>query len=164
MMNIVQQDFINYFSFPGLKMRSLQDDDIEVLVPIINAAYSYQDEAKGQPRTNPEHLRKRAVEVEFYVLIDEDRIVGCVYLEPKGSKLHFGLLTLIDELRGKGIGTAIMDAIDKYAADNDFEAVALDYMSLAPWLKNYYEKHGFVATGEVTPWGTIDLIKMKKNL
>jgi hypothetical protein len=37
-------------------------------------------------------------------------------------------------------------------------------MSLAPWLKKYYEKYGYAETGTVEAWGTIDLIRMKKAL
>jgi len=44
------------------------------------------------------------------------------------------------------------------------QAVELDYMSVAPWLKPYYEKFGYVETGEVMPWGAIDLIRMTKTL
>lgn len=154
----------DYFSKDGLSFRPTLEEDVDKLVDIINEAYSYQDVVKGEPRTNPEHLRKRVVETDFYTLLQNDEVIGCVYLESKFPNLHFGLLTLAPHFRGKGIGEAIMSAINKYARDNNFTAIDLDYMSLAPWLKTYYEKHGFVETGDVVKWGTIDLINMRKEL
>jgi RimJ/RimL family protein N-acetyltransferase len=153
-----------YFSKKGFDLRRTLDDDINNLVEIINDAYSYQDKAKGEPRTNPNHLRKRMSETSFYTVLHDKDIIGCVYLEPKGSALHFGLLTLAPDFRGKGIAKAIIDAIDTYAKANNFATIDLDYMSLAPWLKKYYEKYGFIETGEVRDWGSINLIRMQKKL
>lgn len=78
--------------------------------------------------------------------------------------LHFGLLTVVPELRGKGVASTIMEAIDSYVSEHQFQMIALDYMSLAPWLKRYYEKYGFVETGTVNHWGKIDLLRMQKKL
>ena len=160
----MQKDLGGLFSYDNFHLRPLIEDDIPILVPLINDAYSYQDEVKGQPRTSIAHLEKRASEVDLYVLEDDLQIVGCVYLEPQGSTLHFGLLTVVPEMRGKGIASAIMKAIDSYASQHQFQMVALDYMSLAPWLKRYYEKYGFIETGAINQWGKIDLIRMQKKV
>jgi RimJ/RimL family protein N-acetyltransferase len=153
-----------YFSSHDLKMRHVNDADVDTLVDIINEAYSYQDVAKGEPRTNPDHLRKRIKETDFYLIEDSREIIGCVYLEPEEPVLHFGLLTLVPSYRGRGIAEDIMKAINTYAENNKFQKINLDYMSLAPWLKAYYEKYGYVETGQVIKWGKIDLIQMSKPL
>ncbi len=160
----MEQNLPNFFDYPELALRQLEPSDIPFLVPIINEAYSYQDAAKGVKRTSIGHLTKRASEVEFYTLLKNDEIVGCVYLEPHGKELHFGLLTLVPELRGKNVGSSLMQAIESFAVATEFSSIGLDYMSLAPWLKRYYEKFGFSETGKVTHWGEIDLIEMKKGL
>jgi N-acetylglutamate synthase-like GNAT family acetyltransferase len=153
----------DYFSKDGIGLRSATDKDIATLVPLINDAYAYQNEAKGEPRTNARHLRQRMTETDFYVITHNNKIVGCVYVEPKDAALHLGLLTLTPEYRGKGIAQRVMAAVDAYAKANNFESIELDYMSLAPWLKTYYETHGFVETGQVVEWGKINLIRMSKR-
>jgi GNAT superfamily N-acetyltransferase len=153
-----------HFHFNNVALRRFLDSDTDQLVQIINKAYSYQDHVKGEPRTNPTHLRKRANEVELYVVAKDGVLIGCVYIEPRDTSLHFGLLTLVPEHRGTGLSRAIMEAIEHYARDSRFISLELDYMSLAPWLKPYYENYGFVATGQIMPWGSIDLIRMKKGL
>jgi hypothetical protein len=39
-----------------------------------------------------------------------------------------------------------------------------DYMSRAPWLKSYYQKYGFKETDEKIAWGSIDLIRMRRDV
>ena len=57
-----------------------------------------------------------------------------------------------------------MEAIEEYSHALNIKRIELDYMSIAPWLKRYYEKYGYIETGEVTPWGDIRLIRMAKEV
>ena len=125
---------------------------------------SYQDGAKDEPRTSPSHLNRRMSETDFFVIEHHTNLIGCVYLEPRGDALHFGLLTLSPEYRGRGVAGQVIEAIESYAKINHYISLELDYMSLAPWLKKYYEKLGFTETGEVQSWGAIELVHMKKSL
>ena len=153
-----------HFKFNAVTLSPMLDDDIQEMVDMINRAYSYQNQIKGEPRTNPAHLRNRASEVQLFVARSDIRIVGCVYLEPKDSALHFGLLTVADDFRGTGLAQAVMKAIEEYALATGFRTLDLDYMSIAPWLRKYYEGYGFRETGEVYKWGLIDLIRMRKEI
>ena len=154
----------SYFSFEGIEMGRAMDNDIDTLVAVINSSYAYQDNVKGTQRTNQRDLRKRIAETDFYVLRDGSLIIGCIYIKPDKTKLHFGLLTLEPSYRGKGIAAAIISAMESFGKANQFGALELDYMSLAPWLNNYYKKYGFTATGEVFHWGEMDLLRMSKTL
>lgn len=160
----MDKSLAEYYSSDDVTLRKVNDVDIDTLVAIINDAYSYQNEAKGVLRTNQEHLVKRISETEFYVIEKNKKLVGCVYLESHQESLHFGLLTIIPELRGTGLGLAIMNAIIKFAKSNQYKYLELDYMSVAPWLKKYYEKYGFKDTGEKTEWGAIDLRRMRLDI
>jgi len=163
-MKPMDDNLSSYFSKDGFNLRTTLVSDVNELVGIINDAYSYQNEAKGRPRTDSDHLRQRISETDFYTLLHDKKIIGCVYLEPKDSALHFGLLTLTPDFRGKGVAEGVIDSIDAYARNNNYETIDLDYMSLAPWLKKYYEKYGFTETGEITSWGLIDLVRMRKKV
>jgi RimJ/RimL family protein N-acetyltransferase len=160
----MSNDLTRHFSFNDTTLLRAEDRDISELVQLINEAYSYQDAAKGAPRTNPEHFAKRMSETDLYVLKSNDKIIGCFYIEPYETSLHFGLLTIIPDLRGTGLGASMINAIIKYARAKSYKYLELDYMSLAPWLKRYYEKYGFTETGKVTEWGSVDLIRMRLEL
>ncbi len=154
----------NYFQFGDVSIHLLDEAEIDVTVALINEAYSYQDEAKGRPRINAQELRRRMTQCEFYVAKLNKSVVGCVYVERLPKRLHFGLLTVAGELRGKGLGAALMAAIEDYARAVDAEVIELDYMSIAPWLKGYYKKYGYEETGGILNWGNVNLIRMVKSL
>lgn len=164
MMRIMTKSLPDYFSYPNGTLRPMRREDISTLVPIINEAYAYQDAAKGSPRTSAAHLTERAHQADFYVLTIDEQLSGCFYIEKVKNALHFGLLTLIPGARGKGIGTLIIAALTDYAKSVGLSTLELDYMSVASWLKRYYEKSGFTETGQITPWGSIDLVRMSKEL
>jgi GNAT superfamily N-acetyltransferase len=151
-----------YLHFQGVELSRVSAEDIEPLVAVINAAYSYQDSARSEPRTTFDKLRQRVAETEFYVAKFASEIIGCVYLEQKGQSMHFGLLTVIGKLRGSGLAPSLIVAIEAYAQDLGCTLIELDYMSVAPWLKSYYETYGYSETGQVEEWDTIGLVRMSK--
>jgi GNAT superfamily N-acetyltransferase len=153
---------INTFNFASIKLSRMGEADIDATVAMINKAYSYQDKAKGRPRTDRGSLRQKMGETEFYVAKHAEKVVGCVYVKSQERAVHFGLLTVADSYRGKGLAAAMMAGIEAHSKSIGAERVELDYMSEAPWLKHYYEKYGYAENGQVTPWGTIDLIRMEK--
>ena len=154
----------DHFNYPKVRLTRIIDADIEETVSLINHAYAYQDPYKQATRTNPSHLRKHAADNEFYVAKQDGNIVGCIYVKRGDDSTHLGLLTVVDNFRGLGLGQALMEAVESYAKHIGAKKSELDYMSAAPWLKRYYERYGYTETGEVTNWGTIDLIHMSKSL
>jgi predicted N-acetyltransferase YhbS len=154
----------DYVHYPNIHMSRIAPAEIEETVALINKAYAYQNSYKQASRTNPAHLRKNAADNEFYVAKQGGKIVGCVYVKNGPGSTRFGLLTVADELRGRGLGRALIEAVESYAMHNGAKSVELDYMSAAPWLRPYYERHGYAETGEVVNWGAIDLIHMSKPL
>lgn len=154
----------DFFEYGGLKMREASQGDVATLAPIINKAYSYQDEAKGAPRIDHEKLSSRMKEVDFYVVVSDDQILGCVYIELSEEILKFGLLTVAEAWQKRGVGRAILHSIIRMAKSLGFISIHLDYMSLAPWLSEYYREFGFRETGAVEPWGAIDLVQMELKL
>jgi len=155
----------DFFEFPGVTLEPIVAANIPETVDLINEAYSYQDAVKGAPRTNPKHLADRIAQSDFCIAKVGSAIVGCVYLDhdSKGS-LHMGLLTVQKSYQHKGLGSAIVRAVESFAGASKIPEVILDYMSVAPWLKTYYERRGYHETGLVQPWGTIDLVRMSKKL
>lgn len=153
------------FSFRDFSLRLATANDIETLVSIINQAYSYIEEARGAPRTNRDHLNQRISKTNFFVVVNSvGAIVGCFYTEPQATSLLFGMLALIPKQRGTGLGKAIAKAVEEYAKNTRYKTVMLDYMSVSPWLKKYYESYGFSENGQIEHWGTIDLIRMSKDI
>lgn len=157
-------NLIDYFQFSKYVLHKIQEGDFEEVINLINKAYSYQDKYKDEPRINYEKLIRQTQKSDFYVVKENGAIIGCIYTRNKDGSLHFGLLTVDEAHRGTGLAPALINAAESYAKNNGYPSIQLDYMSIAPWLKCYYEKYGFQEIGEIENWGTIDLIRMKKEL
>lgn len=155
----------NFFIYSEYKCGLAGIDDIKDSVELINHAFNYQDEAKGDVRITTDKLLEKMRTSEFYVIKDRSQnIVGCVYIDKTETALHFGLLAVADKLRGKGLAGRIIYSIENYALSLHKTELELDYMNLSPWLKKYYEKYGFKETGEIEDIGWCQLIRMTKAL
>lgn len=154
-----------YFHSDACTVARASEEDIPAVVALINHAFEYQDEAKGEKRIDEAALRKKLATSEFYVWKDDaGNLVATTYVVLEADKAHFGLLAVADELRGKRLASSIITAIEEYARANNKSILELDYMSLSPWLGKYYERYGFVKTGFVEGIGYTELVQMQKKL
>lgn len=154
----------NIFVSKGINCRRFVEADTASVVALINHAFSYQDSIKSEPRTNEEHIQKTAAKYELYVFTKGSVIIGCVYTVRRDRVLHFGLLALADEYKGTGLGKIIIESIIELAKSSYCSSVELDYVSEAYWLKEYYERYGFVETGEKEEWLSAFLVRMRKQI
>jgi ElaA protein len=76
----------------------------------------------------------------------------------KHGKVSFGRLAIKKEFRGKGYGDTLLEAIQQYIADK-YGGIPIEISSQL-YLKSFYEKHGFIAQGEVYSEGGIPHIAM----
>lgn len=155
-------EICDFFKFKDMQIRRAMDDDISVLVPLINEAYSYINETSGGSRTNEIHLHEKMNESDYYVVVDANKIVGVFYLKKIDNSLSFGMFAIEPAHRGKGLGKKVVEAIEKFAKSSDMKSLEIDRMSASPWLKEYYENYGFSDTGKIEKWRNIDLIHMRK--
>ncbi len=152
------------FHYKDLTCRGFVDSDTDTVVELINHAFAYQDEAKGSPRTTRKQMETNRAKYNIYTFYDGDQLVGCVYTQQTDSIMHFGLLVLADHFQGTGAGEAIVNSILEFAKQSGCKTVDLDYLSVAPWLKKYYEKFGFRETGKREAWLSMEMIQMNKQL
>ena len=155
----------DYFYSDTFAVKRISQNDVPEVINLINHAFWYQDEAKGAKRIDAAGVQKKMDNSEFYVWRDgAGELAACCYVTLGESKLHFGLLAITDKLRGKGLAPAIMTATEGYGQALGKEMLELDYMSLSPWLGEYYERYGFEKTGFVEDIGWSKLIQMQKKL
>lgn len=66
--------------------------------------------------------------------------------QPEPGELVMDGIAVDRSVRGQGIGSALLDRITGYAADNGFRSVRLDVIDSNPRARKLYESKGFVAT------------------
>jgi ribosomal protein S18 acetylase RimI-like enzyme len=160
-----------------------QPNDVAQIVSLVNSAYRGETALQGW--TSESHLLEgiRVDEAELtgyfnrsevtllkYVG-DEGNIDGFVYLERvDGNRLYLGMLTVNPLLQAAGIGRRLLAAANEQARNLNCSFIKITVISTRLELIAWYERRGFVATGETMPLVTqlsqskvpITLIVMEK--
>lgn len=142
----------------------IKQTDIPEVVALVNSAY--RGESSKQGWTSESHLLEgiRIDETEMtgyfhrpeITLLkytnEEGQIIGFVYLEQVSNKrLYLGMLTVKPTLQAAGIGRQLLAAGDGLARELNFEAVKISVITTRTELIAWYERRGYVATGETMP-------------
>ena len=142
-------------------------DDIPALNQLVNSAYRGDSSRKGWTteadllggiRTSEETLREMFANPAASILkyLKDGQLVGCVYLEHKGDNLYLGMLTVSPELQTAGIGRQLLEAGEQYARDRHCRAVTMTVIPQRHELLAWYERRGYVQTGETRPFPATD--------
>ncbi|WP_158800123.1 GNAT family N-acetyltransferase [Pedobacter sp. L105] len=160
--------------------------DVTEITNLVNSAYrgetsrlgwTSEDELLDGPRIDEQTIKSFFDNEEVTILKqldDTGKIVGTVYLEIKGSKLYLGMLCVSPELQNNRTGRAILEEAEKYAKQHQCSVIMITVLSARIELVNWYERRGFVKSGEKHPFpadanvGTpkqfLELIEMLKTI
>ena len=142
------------------------EKDIAALDKLVNSAYRGNNSKKGWTteadlldglRTDPDSLLKLIQDPDAAILkyTNEDGLIqGCVYLKKKQNKLYLGMLTVTPELQAKGIGKQLLAEAENYAKQNACNFITMTVISVRHELIAWYQRHGYLPTGETEPFPT----------
>lgn len=138
--------------------------DVPALATLIERAYRGPEAAKGWtneaeiltgPRSSPEEISGLIADqaARFLVAFDGDRLVACALLKKHGLGAYFGMFAIDPDVQGGGLGKEMM-ARAEAAVRGLWGAfyLRLSVISLRDQLIAWYERRGFVQTGEVEPF------------
>lgn len=146
-------------------IRKASAADIPFLVRLINSAYRGEVSKKGWTteadlisgaiRTDESQLRSLIEKPGSVILVclnENDETEGCVYLEKQSGKLYLGMLSVPPDRQARGTGKKLMEAAEQYARAESCKSIFMRVISLRTELITWYEKQGFVKTGEKQPF------------
>jgi GNAT superfamily N-acetyltransferase len=100
------------------------------LLDLLQAAFAYMKERIDPPSSvnglTSATLAAKAREETLFVAIDDDDLVGCVFVRPRGESLYVSKLAVRADRQGNGIGRRLMDAVDDHARGLGLRTLALD--------------------------------------
>lgn len=142
--------------------------DIPALNALINSAYRGESSKKGW--TTEAHLLegKRTTEEElkaifldpkntFLKYTENDKIIGSVLLVEKEHQLYVGMLTVSPELQNSGIGKKMLAEAEVHAKTLGLSTLSMTVVSVRSELIAWYNRHGYVDTGEREPFPASDI-------
>ena len=122
-------------------------DDTAALVPLINVAFLPEQIAIDGDRIDAKKLQPFFAKGRFLVLEDERGLAGCVYAEVRGDRGYIGLLALRPELKGRGLGRALMARAEEYLSLAGCQVADLRTISARNDLVPMYQHLGYAETG-----------------
>ncbi len=138
--------------------------DVPVLKDIVNKAY--RGELSSRSWTSEAHLVSGArIDKEtLYEYLNDDnsailkhtaadgQIQGCVYLNQTDDGFYLGMLSVDPEVQNAGIGKALLKQAEAYARSKQHNKIQISVLDSRVELIAWYERHGYVKTGELKPF------------
>ena len=135
-------------------------DDVPALVRLINEAYRVEDFFIDGDRTHATDVRTKLAEPQAcFLVIDDDgdgdgdapRLAGAVYVDVHGDRGHFGMLAVDPARQGRGLGRALVAAVEAHCRAAGCRQLDLEVVDLRAELAAFYAPLGFAASG-ATPF------------
>ncbi len=115
------------------------------------------DEETSRPDSDWEDLvrdSERAEEMVVYAAIDGERWLGMAagrWYEREGGVAHLWGMWVDPRARGTGVGAQLVDAVLRWVAASGGRSLRLGVIAADGDATPFYERLGFVRTGEVAP-------------
>lgn len=109
----------------------------------------------GNTRTDEKTVLELMLQPGSVFLIytgDDQKIAGCVNLQQQGDQIYLGMLAVLPQLQGHGIGKKLLMAAELYAHQLTCTALYMTVISVRTELINWYERRGYGDTGERIPF------------
>jgi predicted N-acetyltransferase YhbS len=133
-------------------LRVAQPQDAERIVELINGAFRRgEGHIIHGNRIDLEGVQSLFPKGEFLVAENGRELIGCVYLEPRGERTYLGLLSVVPELHGQGIGSMLMREAEQRCVAAGRRFIDLRTINLREDNLAFYKHRGFVETG-TTPF------------
>ena len=132
-----------------LRIRLATDADRTRLIPLINSAYSIETFLEG---TRTDGARLAAMMDRGSVLVAEpgdgaSDLLGCVYVEIRGTRGYLGQLAVDPAHQGAQLGRRIVEVAEDHLRRQGCAAVDITVLSLRTELPPIYRRFGYVETG-----------------
>jgi GNAT superfamily N-acetyltransferase len=124
--------------------------DVRELVRVINAAYEVEKFFISGDRTDEDTVKRMLTTGVFLVVrsdADPKCLVGCVYVELRGTRGYFGMLSVEPTAQGRGLGRALVEAAERHASAAGCTAMDIRVVDLRLELPAFYRRLGYMESG-----------------
>lgn len=170
---------------PALSFRYAQPADVRAVAELVERAYrgpgaqgwTTESHLLVGPRTAQDEVAALVREADSRVVLAESggALVGCAHVRRSGGGARFGMFAVDPRLQTQGVGRAVLAECERRARDLwGARTMTLGVISLRSELIAWYERRGYVRTGESEPFpfaperGALrtdfDLVQMRKPL
>jgi predicted N-acetyltransferase YhbS len=121
--------------------------DADRIAALVNRAFLAESWFKSTDRTNASQVRELLSKGVFLLLEENARLVACVYLEPRGDRVYLGMLSVEQDVQGRGLGRRMMREAEDFSRRAGHVAIDLRIVHVREELPPYYRQLGYVEAG-----------------
>ncbi len=130
-----------------ITIRTAEVGDADAIARLVNTAFLVERFFIERDRTNPATVRSLMEKGSFLLAEDGPNLVGCVYMEMRGERGYFGMLSIDPARQGTGVGHQLVDTVEKYFRDADCKFSDLKIVNVRTDLHSLYHRWGYADTG-----------------
>jgi len=148
-------------------IRTATTGDAEALMRLINTAFEVERFFIDVERVRLDEVREHQQKGAFLVA---GNMEACVYVEVRGDRGYFGLLSVDPAKQGNGLGRMLVDAAEQYCRERGCRVMDLRVVSVREDLPPFYRKLGYTDSGsepfesEYPTKMPVHLMKMQKAI
>jgi ribosomal protein S18 acetylase RimI-like enzyme len=135
-------------------VRRAQPSDTATLTELVNRAYAIERTFIEGDRTNADEIAVLIETGAFWVLEHAGGICAAVLLQGPGqragippSHAYLGMLSVLPELQGKGLGRRLVRIVEEMAAATGATSMSLRIINLREELGGWYQSMGYREVG-----------------
>ena len=131
-----------------LPIRVATSADAAQITAVINAAFRiaegfFIESSRITVAEVEESLKKGA----FLLAEDGEKLLGCVYVEMRGTRSYLGLLSVDPECQQGGVGSLLMREAEQYCRERGSQYMDILIVHVREELPAYYKKRGYIENG-----------------
>ena len=157
--------------------RLATSDDSPALTRLINRAYVVEAHLFHGNRTDEAEVRQRLETPNAcFLVIDADEsppddggLAGAVFVEVRGERSYFGMLSVDPDCQGRGFARELIAAAEAHGTAAGCCFMDIDVVDLRTELPGFYTRFGYAAAG-TTPYAStaakvpVCMVRMTKQL
>lgn len=121
--------------------------DAAAIARLVNTAFLVERFFIERDRTNPATVRSLMERGRFLLAEDGLNLVGSVYMELRGDRGYFGMLSIEPARQGTGVGHQLVDTVEKSFRDANCKFSDLKIVDVRTDLHALYHRWGYAVTG-----------------
>lgn len=130
-----------------IRVRKAETADAATIAALVNQAFSVERFFVAGDRTDEEEVRELLDRGGFLCAEVDRELVGCVYLEVRGARGYFGMLSVSPSRQKAGIGRLLVERTEAFFRAAGCAAVDIKIVHLRSDLPPYYRALGYRETG-----------------
>lgn len=130
-----------------LPVRVAAKGDAPAIAALVNRAFQVEAFFIEKDRTSAAEVGEMLTRGAFLLGEAEGSLLGCVYVELRGARGYFGLLSVEPSRQGEGIGRMLVDAAEARCRAAGCRVMDIRVVDLRKELPPFYRGLGYAETG-----------------